>query len=134
MNITWTDIAWGAAITVVSAVLSLALVTFFVLRLPADYFLASYAPKPNPARSRVANWFARFGKNIIGGVLVVAGAIMAIPGVPGQGILTMFIGLMLVDFPGKRRMEMRLVRRPSVRNALNSLRARFRKPPLEVDP
>jgi hypothetical protein len=103
-------------------------VTFFVLRLPTDYFRSSFTPKP------AGNWFARFGKNIIGAILVVAGAIMAIPGVPGQGILTMLVGLMLIDFPGKRRMELRLVRRPAVLNALNVLRARFKKPPLQVDP
>jgi hypothetical protein len=61
------------------------------------------------------------------------GFVMALPGVPGQGILTMLIGLTLVDFPGKRSLEQRLVRRPSVRRALDKVRARFGHPPLELD-
>jgi hypothetical protein len=45
----------------------------------------------------------------------------------------MIIGLTLVDFPGKRRLERRLLRHPRVLRAINRLRARFDRPPLDVD-
>jgi hypothetical protein len=73
------------------------------------------------------------GKNLAGAVLLVLGLVMALPGIPGQGILTMIIGITLVDFPGKQRLERRLIGRPAVLRRLNRLRARFRRPPLEVD-
>jgi hypothetical protein len=64
---------------------------------------------------------------------LLLGAVMALPGIPGQGVLTMIIGLTLVDFPGKRSLEERILRRPWVLHAINRLRARFARPPLEFD-
>jgi hypothetical protein len=72
-------------------------------------------------------------KNTAGLLLLVLGAVMALPGIPGQGVLTMIIGLTLLDFPGKRRLEGRIVRQPWVLQAINRLRARFDRPPLEFD-
>ena len=66
-------------------------------------------------------------------MLVLLGLIMAIPGVPGQGLLTALIGLTLLSFPGKRRLERRFVRMPALLRAINRLRARFARPPLELD-
>jgi hypothetical protein len=66
-------------------------------------------------------------------VLVVLGLIMAVPGVPGQGLLTVLIGLTLLSFPGKRRLERRFVRMPALLRGINRLRGRFRRPPLEID-
>ena len=127
-GISWTDIAWGVGIFLVSAALTLGIVTYFVVQLPPNYFQAAFTPKP------AGNWRSRFGKTIVGAILVIAGAIMAIPGVPGQGIVTMLVGIMLLEFPGKRRMEFRLVRLPTILRGLNFLRARFKKPPLDLDP
>jgi len=71
-------------------------------------------------------------KNVAGLVLVMIGLVMALPGVPGQGVLTMIIGVTLLDFPGKRRLERRLMGRPWVLRNINRLRARFKHPPLEL--
>jgi UPF0716 family protein affecting phage T7 exclusion len=70
-------------------------------------------------------------KNIAGGILVIAGIIMLIG--PGQGILTILIGLVLMDIPGKRPLEAKLIKRPTVLSAVNKFRARYGKMPLEVD-
>jgi hypothetical protein len=40
---------------------------------------------------------------------------------------------MLLDLPGKRRVEQALVRRPGVLRFINRLRARYRRPPLEIE-
>ena len=59
---------------------------------------------------------------------------MALPGVPGQGLLTMLIGLTLLSFPGKRRLERRFVRMPGDAAAPSTACApRFARPPLELD-
>ena len=52
---------------------------------------------------------------------------------PGQGLLTILIGLLLLEFPGKRALERRLVARPGIKTFLDRIRARRGKPPLEVD-
>jgi len=74
-----------------------------------------------------------FAKNALGVVLVVIGILMSIPGVPGQGILTILLGIMLLDFPGKRTLEYKLVTRPQVLNTINRLRHRFGKPSLVLE-
>ena len=53
-------------------------------------------------------------KNLVGGILVGLGVLLAPPGVPGPGILMMLIGVVLLDFPGKRRLEQWLINRPTI--------------------
>lgn len=102
---------------------SLGLVLRVVLALPPDYFEVD-----PPAR---ASWtLGRIGRNLAGILLIVVGALLSIPGVPGQGVLTMLVGVLLVDFPRRRQMERKLLSRPGVLPALNRLRARFGRPPL----
>jgi len=71
--------------------------------------------------------------NVLGVVLVALGIVMSIPGVPGQGILTILLGIMLLDFPGKRDLEHKLVSRPPVFKAINKLRHKFGKPALMLE-
>jgi hypothetical protein len=56
--------------------------------------------------------------------------VLSIPGIPGQGVLTMLVGVLLLDFPQRQRLERALLGRPGVLPALNRLRARFGRPPL----
>jgi hypothetical protein len=69
-------------------------------------------------------------KNLFGGVLVLAGVAMLV--LPGQGILTILVGLMFLDFPGKFALERRLARQPPVLRAINWIRARGGRKPLEM--
>ncbi len=48
-------------------------------------------------------------------------------------MLTILLGIMLLDFPGKRGLELKLVRRQQVRRALDGIRKRFNQPPLLLD-
>jgi len=61
------------------------------------------------------------------------GIVLSLPGVPGQGILTILLGLIFLDIPGKRPLEARIIKRPAVLSAINNLRAKYSKPPLELD-
>jgi len=81
----------------------------------------------------VVRFLGVFVKNLLGLLLVALGIVMSIPGVPGQGILTILLGIMLLDFPGKRDLEYRLVSRPRVLNTINKLRHRFGKDSLVLD-
>lgn len=122
---------WGAGLFAASSLLSLAAVTAVLVALPVDYFRGGAAPADWP-RSSLLRWAWRIGKNILGLALVVLGLLLSVPGVPGQGLLTMLIGLILLDFPGKRSVERRLVARPAVLGAINRVRARFHRPPMEL--
>jgi hypothetical protein len=124
---------WGVAISVGLAVVSLAIAAAVVLSWPPDQFKDHHSRSVFWAhRSPAVRIAGLVGKNVAGGILLVLGAIMALPGIPGQGVLTMIIGLTLVDFPGKHALERRLVGRPWVLRHINSLRRRFKQPPLEL--
>ncbi len=102
----------------------LAIVVAVVVRLPVAYF-------SQPESVATASWTpARIGRNAVGVLLIVAGLIMAIPGVPGQGILTILAGAFITDIPGKRPLERRLIGRGGVLSTLNRIRAWFGKEPL----
>jgi len=124
---------WGIGISVGLAVVSLALATVVVLGWPADRFKGEGPTHHGKDAHVIVRAFASLGRNLAGVLLVVVGAIMAVPGVPGQGLLTMLIGLTLLSFPGKRRLERRILHVPAVLHAINRLRARFARPPLELD-
>jgi hypothetical protein len=117
--------------TVVLFVGTLLVLPVLVARIPADYFAE---PEPPPSRWYKSppwvRWTVRVLKNVVGGVLVVAGVVMIVT--PGQGILTLLMGLVLIDFPGKRRLELRLVRNAKVLGALNWIRGKADRAPLEV--
>ncbi len=51
---------------------------------------------------------------------------------PGQGILAILLGLMMLEFPGKRGMELWLMRRHRIAQAMNWIRAKAGRSPLEV--
>jgi len=72
-------------------------------------------------------------QHVVGVILIVLGVVMSLPGVPGQGILTAFVGVMLLNFPGKRRFERWVLRRPTIRLSIGKLRARFGREPLQLD-
>ena len=70
-------------------------------------------------------------KNFLGVLFFLAGFIMALPLVPGPGIVTMLVGLALIDVPGKRRLERWIAGRKTVFAAMNKLRSKYGHPPLE---
>lgn len=123
-------IALGA-LSIVLFVLSVIGVPWFLARVPADYFSRHERVELGlPGRPRPPWWaLLRFGKNLLGLVLFVAGIAMLV--LPGQGLLTLVVSLFLLDFPGKRRIERRILGYRPVLRALNRLRLRAGRPPLE---
>jgi len=132
-GLTWGQVLLGVGLSVVTFVVSIAVVTVVLVKLPANYFHSSHDREFLVHRHPVLRAAGIFAKNLLGLVLVGAGVVMSLPGVPGQGVLTILIGVMLLDFPGKRSLETRIIGRPRVSGAVNALRARFGKPPLLLD-
>lgn len=123
----------GVLLFIVTFVISLAIVSFILVKIPANYFQKDGPREFLADRPPVIRYLGLFGKNLLGVLLVVLGILMSIPGVPGQGILTILLGIMLLDFPGKQSLEHKLVSRPQVLKTINKLRHRFGKPSLVLD-
>jgi hypothetical protein len=133
LALTWRKILLGALIFIVSFFANLGIVSLILVKLPADYFSKKRKTKfwagPRPALHAAKV----IGKNIAGILLVALGVVLSLPGVPGQGLLTVLLGIMLLDFPGRHRLEQKLLSKPSILNTINKLRGRFGKPRLELN-
>lgn len=126
-----TVLAWMGVASVVMFVGSLLAVPWLLARLPADYFIHD-RPRRDGGNRRWWWWLiGHLVKNVIGAILVLMGVAMLV--LPGQGLLTILIGLSLLDFPGKRACELNLIRRPHVLRAVNWLRRKSGRPPLIVE-
>ena len=129
----WSDILWAAGIFLLTFTVSLIVVGVLVVLLPAKFFLDSQNRQLWVDQHPAVRWMGIIAKNLLGLLLVLIGLGLSVPGIPGQGLLTLLIGVILLDFPGKRRLERKIVGRPRVLRTLNRLRARFHRPPLIVD-
>ena len=124
----WWLIAASTVMLLGGIVASLALAIF----MPADHFMRP-RPRPDLAGRHVAlRILARVVKNVAGAVLLVAGFVMAVPMVPGPGLLFILLGMSLMDIPGKRALTRYIVSRPLVLRPINTLRARWNRPPIQL--
>lgn len=115
--------------SIVVALLYAAFMFIVIRRMSPDYFLDKTPSERSWRRQHpVIRWGGHVVKNALGFVFVIAGIAMLV--LPGQGLLTILIGLMLLDFPGKRRLELWLVSRRHVRRGIDWIRSRAGRPPL----
>jgi Na+/H+ antiporter NhaD/arsenite permease-like protein len=115
-------ITWGVGIFSLVAVLaSVVLVPRFLAKLPGGYLNEAEPPPPRSLPLRIL-------RNVLGGVLVLLGVAMLL--LPGQGLLTLLVGVLLVDFPGKHAFVVRVLSRPKVLAIVNKLRTRHGAAPL----
>jgi len=119
------------ALSVAMFVASLIVMFVLIVRMPEDYFL----------RKRERPWkqshpALRLGlmvvRNLVGAALVLAGIVML--AMPGQGVLSILVGLSLLDIPGKRKLETAIVQREPVHKSLDWIRNKAGRPPLKLPP
>jgi hypothetical protein len=132
-SLTWTKILIGVGVFVGSVLVSFVSIGVVMVKIPENYFSTHYQQDFLPGSSWVVRWGAVIAKNLFGVFLVCLGVVLSLPGVPGQGILTILLGLIMLDIPGKRPLEARIIKRPAILSAINDLRARYKKPPLVMD-
>lgn len=108
--------------SVLAVVASIVLVPRFLAKLPPTY-LQKGEETPHSLPLRIA-------RNVLGVVLVALGVAMLL--LPGQGLLTLLVGLLLVDFPGKHGLVVRLLSRPKVLSLVNKLRGHRGAGPLHA--
>jgi hypothetical protein len=111
---------------------SLVLIPWILLRLPPHYFDERHPRIWLKDHHRIVRQVGFALKNLLGIAFILAGIAMLV--LPGQGLLTMLIGISFVDFPGKRALERKIVSVPQVLSAINGVRARFGEAPLIVYP
>lgn len=125
---------WLVGLGVASAVMfagSLVLIPVLVVRMRADYFIHQRSERSALAGFHPAvRWMLLGLKNLLGVVLLVLGLAMLVG--PGQGVLTILVSLSLLNFPGKRRLEMQLLRLPGLLAAINRLRQRAGHAPVTL--
>lgn len=132
-SMTLGNVLLGAGLFVASLVISFAAIAVVMVKIPANYFSTHYKQDFLPDSPWLVRWSAVILKNILGVILIALGIVLSLPGVPGQGILTILLGLIMMDIPGKRPIEARIIKRPTVLAAVNKLRDKYNKPPLQLD-
>jgi len=122
---------WSLLVSVITFVGTLLVVPVIVSRIPVDYFSHERRERTEWAEHHPAIRMALLvAKNLFGYVIILMGIAMLV--LPGQGLLTIIIGLMLINFPGKYRLERWLVSRKPILKSINWLRQRAGQPPLLV--
>jgi hypothetical protein len=125
---------YGILVTGISAlacVAGLFAMRYLVIHLPADFFTRE-EPRPDKwINSHPATrWTLWIAKNIAGALLLVMGVAMLV--LPGPGVLSLLLGLTLMDVPGKRRAERWLIGIPAVNKKINKVRAKYQQRPIEM--
>ncbi len=106
---------------------SLVVIPVIIACMPEDYFLRlSHKPFPRRPLRQVLHVL----KNILGVVLLASGLLLLL--LPGQGLLTMAIGISLIDFPGKHALQIRIVRQPGIQRSIQWVREKAGRKPLRV--
>ena len=123
-------LAWIGVGSLVLLVGSLVALPVVVARIPEDYFTPEHRSRRVRDEPTAMRLIVHVAKNVLGVVFVLAGIAMLI--LPGQGVLTILIGVMLMDFPRKYELERWLITRGPVLKALNWIRAKAKRPPLRL--
>ncbi len=124
-----TIVWWLLASSAATFVASLVLVPMLVVRIPSDYFTHKKRHTKRPEKyPPVIRIIVLVLKNIMGLVLVLAGILMLV--LPGQGLFTMAVGIMMMNFPGKYKLERWIVERGPILKSINWLRRRSGHDPL----
>ena len=122
-------LTWLTAASIVVFVGSIILVPFLIVRIPSDYFARGKDHRKLWAdQHSVVRGALMIAKNLLGYIFVVAGILMLV--LPGQGLLTILVGIMFLDFRGKYQLERWIVSRRPVLRSINWIRRRAGREPL----
>lgn len=126
------NIVVGVALFFVTFAGSIIVIAILLVRIPVDYFRSDRV-SPISTSHPALKWTGRILKNMAGYAVISLGLAMSMPLVPGQGFLTILIGLMLIDFPGKQRLERALISRPRILRTVNRIRQRYGRESLHLN-
>lgn len=130
-------------ITSITSVVYFIIVSYSITQLDKQYFMSKKDSADNlaitvgndggnlPHLSRSVKYLLHIVKILIGFCLVILGIIMLV--LPGQGLITILVGLSLIPFPGKHKLEQQILAKQSVRSTLNWIRIKAKKDPFIFD-
>jgi hypothetical protein len=125
-------LVWTGLTSVSIFILSFLSLPWLVAKIPEDYFLFEKRAVTPWKENFPGVWLLMFvAKNVVGYLLLFSGFLMLF--LPGQGTLTMLAGLLLMDYPGKFKLERKIALSPAVLSKLNWLRGKAQQPPLKTD-
>ena len=123
---------WMGMISLLMIVGSILMLPWLISQIPADYFAHDHRIPP---QWKEAHPIIRISvlviKNLLGWMILIAGLMMLV--LPGQGLLSILIALILLDYPGKFQFERWVISRPTLLHAVNRLRVKWGKPELILE-
>jgi hypothetical protein len=114
------EVAFGVG-SVVMFVGTLVAIPVILVRVPDDWFVRPQCTRTVPVK---------IARTVLGTALIALGIAMHV--LPGQGILTILVGLGVLDLPFKHRLVTRLLANPKVHGAIDKLRRKAGKGSLEL--
>jgi hypothetical protein len=123
---------WIGILSIATFVGTLIIIPILIIRIPADYFKRRVQKQKLCYKDKhaVICCIGIVFKNILGALFVLAGFAMLF--LPGQGLITILIGIMLLNFPGKVALQLRILQKPNVLRAINWMRNKADRPALEL--
>ncbi|MGV6806616.1 MAG: PGPGW domain-containing protein [bacterium] len=122
---------WLGFASIAVFIVSLLSMPWLVSQIPEDYFARDdRRPTPWKTLHPAFRLTILILKNLFGLTLLLGGILMLI--LPGQGLLTIMMGLLLMDYPGKFRLERWLVSRPTIEKLINWMRDKRGRKPLQI--
>lgn len=125
-------------LTTAVSIIYFIVISYFITQMDKRYFvrkkIAGEVFRETPYLTTMnssVTYVVKIVKIIVGVFLLVCGLVMLV--LPGQGLITMLIGLSLIPFPGKNQLEQNLLSRKSVRSSLNWIRIKANKEPFIFD-
>lgn len=122
---------WGIGLSVLTVLLFVPGTVLVLLHIPPDFLQRDR--KTLVERFRKSGWLwgsILVMKNVLAVVFLIAGVLMLF--IPGQGVLAILAGLILLDFPGKQSLERWIITQKTVLPTVNWLRRRFGQDELNV--
>ena len=122
-------ILWFGSISLFVFLFSLLSIKWLVSLIPEDYFINKKDSKIKT--SNIFIWYiVLIFKNLIGYSLILGGIMMLV--LPGQGLFTIIIGLMMSNYPCKYSIEKKFIAIPTILKSINWLRRKSNKPPIRI--
>ena len=122
-------ILWFGSISLFVFLFSLLSIKWLVSLIPEDYFINKKDSKIK--KNNILIWYiVLVFKNLIGYSLILGGIMMLV--LPGQGLFTIIIGLMMSNYPGKYSLEKKFIAIPTILKSINWLRRKSNKPPIRI--
>jgi hypothetical protein len=121
-------VPWLVGLSAIIFVGSIIVGWMVLVRLPEDYLTRDESPNLYRSQSKLANLLIDILRNALGIGFLFVGFVMLFT--PGQGILSITVGIVLVEFPGKHKLIRRMLANHRILNAINRIRRKSNKRPL----